>query len=62
MIEESMALAFALPYVPPKTQKIIIDYLLNTAGLKLPQEALEEYENYYKRVEEKFLRDYMEKR
>ena len=55
------ALVGIIPFLPPRAQKIVIEKILETSKLKLNQEALAEYEDYWKRVQHKFERDYMDK-
>ena len=54
------ALVGIINFLPPKAQKLVIEKILSNAKLKLNPEALEEYENYWKRVQHKFQRDYMD--
>jgi len=59
--ERTIALGMLIPFLPPKIQKVCSDFILRDCNIKLTGEDLKEYEEYYKRVEEKFQKTYMEK-
>jgi len=59
--EKNLALATIIPYLPPQVQKILVDFILRDCEIRLSDRALREYEDYFKRVDEKFKKTYMEK-
>ncbi len=59
--EKNLALVGIMNYLPPRVQKVLIDYILTDSDIKLEGETLEQYEKYFQRVYEKFEKDYMEK-
>lgn len=61
-IEKAIPLAMIIPFVPPAVQKKILDWILRDANVLLSDKDLKEYEDYFKRVKEKFSEDYMRKK